>query len=71
MTEKKKKFTIHQLIEQSKEDKILIIGALANSHILDEYKKEKENIELGVKISPKLTQKEFEEIIEKFKKKEV
>ena len=71
MTEKNKKYTLNQLIKNSNEDKSLIIGALANKHLLSDYNLECESLKKGLNINAKYTEKEFEELIEKFKKKEV
>lgn len=68
---KEEKYTILRLVQQSKEDEAVIVGALANNHLLSDYYKEQEDKSKGFDITPTLTEKEFKKIIESFKNKEV
>ena len=65
------KYTITDLVKNSNEEESLITGALANAHLLTEYYKELKQKQLGLKIDVKLTKKEFNNLVEKFKNKEV
>ena len=72
-TPKKKdtKYTLLQLVRKSEEDEAVIVGALANKHLLTDYYIEQEKQSKGFDVTPTLTEKEFEKLIISFKNKEV
>ena len=68
---KAKKYTLSELIEKSNEDIVLLVGVLADNHLLSDYQIEYENIKQSIQVKERYTIAEFKKLIENYKKKEV
>lgn len=68
---KAKKYTLSELIEKSNEDIVLLVGVLADNHLLSDYQIEYENIKQSIQVKERYTIAEFNKLIENYKKKEV
>lgn len=68
---KEEKFRLIDLVRKSELDEALIVGALADNHLLTDYYKEQESLVKGIDVTPSITETEFNKLINTFKKKEV
>ena len=67
----KNKKSIINLIQDSKYEKYIIMGALSDNQLMKIYQKELKENETGIESTPQLTTEEFTKMIETFLKKEV